>query len=275
MNMIRARSLSVLAGLAISLIFSPAQALNGGTRIITCECQATADFVNAAAGDNAQWELNTLYIVVSTSVSMSSNVKVTGHYRGSSEPIWVVGSSTPVDSSGNSLAGNSESANESYFATYDQVLFAANRSAPVTVTVPDEYTSTFINSTEEEVSPGIGEGLAAINVNPAALPPGTLITAKFTDGTTAQYIKNSDHSSYQWTWTGIAHDSKGRLMYRNGQLVVNPNTAGNGSGSFSAPGYGPGNVDWFYLNAPGLCQYGGTVSFDDGEELTSFGFGPC
>jgi hypothetical protein len=185
----------------------------------------------------------------------------------------VVGSGTPVDSSGNSLAGNSESANESFFATLDQVIFAANRSAPQTVTVPDDYTSTFINSTEGEVSPGIGAGLIAMGINPAQFPVGTLITVKFTDGTTAQYIKASGGGSYQWTWTGIAHDSQGHLMLRNGQRVANPNTAGNGSGSFSAPGYS--NPDWFYLNAPGFCQYGGEISFDDGETLTSFGFAPC
>lgn len=227
----------------------------------------------AAAADNQAWEINTTYVVVSTSTPLSSYVKVTGHYKGSEEPIWVVGASTPIDSSGNSLAANTESANESYFASLDQVLFGANRSAPQTVTVSTDYASSFINSLEEEVVPGIGNALIQLGVNPATISVGTLITVKFSDGTTAQYIKISSTSSYQWPWTGIAHNSSGLLINRDGSLVVNPNTIGNGSGSFSAPGYN--NLDWFYLNAPGLCQFGGTISFEDGETLTSFGFGPC
>jgi hypothetical protein len=275
MEQLCTRPRAVIAGLAVALVFSPAHALNGGTRVISCACQTTADFNTAARADNSLWQGNLTYSVVSTSKAETALMQVAGEWVGTKEPIWRVTAATPIDSSGNSLAGNSESANESYFAAFDQVLFGANRSAPQMVNEPADYAGSFINSLDEEVVPGISNALIQMGVNPATIAVGTLITVKFADGTTAQYIKASSTSSYQWTWTGVAHNSAGKLIHRDGSLVVNPNTAGNGSGSFGAPGFGPGAPDYFHLTDPGLCQYGGTISFDDGEELTSFSFGPC
>ena len=143
------------------------------------------------------------------------------------------------------------------------------------VNEPDEYAGSFINSTEEEVVPGIGAALLAKGIDPGSIAVGTLITVTFSDGTTAQYIKASSTSSYQWTWTGVAHNKAGQLIRRDGSVIANPNTTGDGGGTYNGPGYGPGAPDWFHMEDPGLCQFGGSISFADGDQLVSFGYGPC
>jgi hypothetical protein len=271
--------LPAIAGIFLAWMCSAdaAYALNGPSVVLSCNsCKTTADFTNAAAGAAVANQSRGAYYVVSLFQASSAFVQVAGHfYMNNGEETWVLVSATPIDAGGNSLAGNSESANESYFASLDQVLFGANRSQPTTVNEPSDYAGSFINSDESEVVPGIGYALIHMDIDPAVFPAGTLITVKFSDGTTAQYIKASAGATYQWTWTGIAHNAKGQLIDRSGNLILNPNTTGTGAGSFSGPGFGAGSGVNFQLIDLGICQFGGTVSFEDGEELTSIGFGPC
>jgi hypothetical protein len=71
----------------------------------------------------------------------------------------------------------------------------------------------------------------------AVLAPGTIITLKFADGSTAQFIKISGATDIMWQRTGTAHDKNGNLINSHGPLAQNnPNTSGGGSASASAFG---------------------------------------
>jgi len=270
---------AVASGILIASIgCSSAYGLNQFSYVSSCStCQTTADFVTAAKATARGVESSGVYQIVSTAAPESAYIQITGStVRGpSGETRFVVSTAVPIDSNGNSLAASSESANESFYATLDQVAFGANRSAPQTVNEPAEYAGSFINSTEEEVVPGIGAALIQKGINPGSIQNGTIITVKFSDGTTAQYVKVSSTSSYQWTWTGIAHNKDGKLMNRDGSLVANPNTSGGGGGAFSSPGFGPAVTDFFFLSSAGLCSFGGTIEFGTGETLFSMSNGPC
>ncbi|HTV94781.1 MAG TPA: hypothetical protein VME42_02235 [Steroidobacteraceae bacterium] len=204
-------------------------------------------------------------------------MKVTGYmYTSPYVQYFVVQSVTPIDGTGNSISGESESAQELFYNTFDQSLFGANRSIPTAVNEPDSYAASFINSNDEEVVPGIGYALILMGINQGSIPTGTVITVTFSDGTTAQYVKASPTATYQWTWNGTAHNKKGQLIDRAGGLIQNPNTAGLGSGVVTAPGFNPGGVDWnWVLNNLNECYV--TVTADvSGESIDLGGFTiPC
>jgi hypothetical protein len=271
------RRLSILAATtAVVLMCGPALAINGNTWILSCACTTTAAFAQAAGTAAKANEGGGTYLVVSTTNASSAYINVQGGFVfQQGETFWKVSNKYAMDANGNSLAGNTESANESYFASQDQVLWGASRNGPMTVTEPDERASSFINSLDVEVIPGIGEALLAKGIDQGFIEVGTVITVKFTDGTTAQYVKISGGGTVQWMWNGVAHNKANKRIRRDGSVIDDPNTTGNGGGTFGAPGYGPGAPDWFNLVDPGLCQFGGTISFSDGEEITSFGVGPC
>src|SRR5262249_29726460 len=151
---------------------------------------------------------------------------------------------TPIDDSGNSLAGESESAQEGFYQTFDQTTFGVSRSFPTKVTMPDEYSGSFINSSPEETSPGIGRALGLMGINPGNIPVGTTITVEFEDGTTAQYIKQSATATYQWLWNGVAHNKAGQRIDLHGNVIGNPNTAGTGGGSVDVRGFGAAGSGW-------------------------------
>jgi hypothetical protein len=251
-------------------------AANGYHYIVPCaNCQTTADFIQAAGGEAVFQEQSGHYQVISTSQPATAYIhvimKMVNH---GGEPIWTVQSATPVDSAGNSLVGNAEVTNESYFASLDQTIFGVSRSAPTVLNEPTNYASSFINSLEEETEPGINAALAAKGISPGTIAVGTVITLKFEDGTTAQYIKISSVLTTQWQWTGIAHDAQGRLMHRDGSLVANPNTAGSGGGSMSAPGFGAGHNWNFNVSGRDLCTMQTTITVN-GESTGYVYFSPC
>lgn len=272
------RSTLLAVGLLIPFaLIQTADARNGFTYVLPCSnCQTTDQFIAAAQAEADNLSTSGIYEVVSSSQPSSAYIRVSGHWvtRAGGETFWVITASVPVDSSNNSLAANSEGQNQSYFAALDQVIFGANRSNPTAVTISPDYASSFINSLDEEVLPGIGNALISMGVNPASIEVGTVITVKFSDGTTAQYVKVSSTSSYQWQWNGIAHDSNGHLIDRNGHVLPNPNTAGDGGGDARVPGFGRGaGIDWDLIDR-GTCTTWTTVTWGD-ETSIYYSYNPC
>jgi hypothetical protein len=191
------------------------------------------------------------YTVVSSPKAATSLVKVQGALvrLGNGATEFAISSAVPVDSSGNSLAGESETQLEAYFASYDQISMGTNRSNPLTVNEPAYYSTTFINALDQEVGPGIAQALAAEKINWNSLPVGAFVTVVFSDGTKALYIKTNGQITDHWAWAGVAWDKHGNRINRAGQPQSNPNTSGTGGGAVTAPGFGAsgGRYNWYLL----------------------------
>src|SRR4029077_11191519 len=157
-----------------------------------------------------------------------------------------VTSAQPVDSSGNSLAGQSESQLQAYFTSYDQILMGTSRSNPLTVNEPTNYSPTFVNALDEEVGPGIDQALLlGQGVNWSFLPVNTIVTVIFSDGTKALY-KKTNNTNDHWHWAGVAWDKNGNRINSGGQPLSNPNTSGGGGGQITIHGFGVGSSrDWW------------------------------
>lgn len=272
---------TILAWLGLSAA-DPAMAINGYTYVSACGCSTTADFVGAAKTVSASnhpagvGSATATYTLISTTTARSAYIQITGQgvYSVQAHTItWVVTAATPVDSTGTSIASQTESAQESFYGTLDGTLLGMNRSGPLAINVSDTYAASFINSIDEEVGPGIDLALAQLGIPWSGLPLNTPITVKFSDGTTAIYIKTNPSSDH-WQWSGIAHNKNNQLINRDGSLRSNPNTAGIGGGSVSVPGFGPGaGLSWL-IDGGDQCFASSYVTID-GQEYGSSGWGPC
>jgi hypothetical protein len=278
-------------GAGVSLLLSlscgySARAANGFTHVSVCNCATTADFTAAAktisASNHPSANFNTpvtaTYTVVSATTTRTAYIQVSGELVYSLQGhsvTWVVSAAVPVDSTGASIASETESSQESFYGALDQTLFGANRGAPTTLNMPDDYAASFINSDDGETSPGIGQALILAGINPASIPINTVITVTFSDGTTAQFVKQSATATYQWLWNGVAHNKAGQRINRSGNVISNPNTAGVGGGSGSAPVWGNGSGSYWYFGGGSDCFFSGSVTLPDGSTFGSSGWGPC
>lgn len=196
------------------------------------------------------------YVVMSQDYARTAFVQVTGTVKtrmreGLPETYLANVVGTPVNSSGGPVASDDE------FDQLDGVMFGASRTTTITgVVVPSNYAASFIGSLEEEVVPGIGQGVVAKGINPGSIPVGTVITVTFSDGTTAQYVKASNFSTYQWVWNGVAHDAQGRRIDRSGAPVGNSNRGDNGGGE----GRNVRNGNTFYIRGAGIGTCGAAVN---------------
>lgn len=155
----------------------------------------------------------------------------------------------------------------------EQVVFGVKRSNPIIVRMPSNYATSFSGSLDEEIIPGIGQGLIAMGINPAFIEVGTVITVKFDDGTTAQYVKMSPMSTYQWTWNGVAHNAQGKRINRNGSLVGNPNSGGAGGGEARSTR----GANTFRMMGSGQCGAAGSISDGNNAVLLNYTYNylPC
>jgi hypothetical protein len=239
----------------------PAEALNGTVNLTSCACQTTADFVTAAKQQAHLFDQNGggsprgNYAIASTSGAVTAYLAVTGSYVIKNQeigPVWVTSAVTPIDSNGNSLAGQSEASLQGFYSALDATIMATSRNAPAIIHVPSDYAASFIGSEEGEVVPGISRAFITLGINAASVfRPGTEITVQFDDGTTAVYIKNPATATYQWTWTGVAHNKAGKKIDRAGNIIATNSTGGGGS--FDVPGFGGGSgagaggFDWRFV----------------------------
>ena len=139
----------------------------------------------------------------------------------------------------------------------DEALFANARAKPMPpVNLSPDYASSFINSLDEEVGPGIPQAIAAKGINPVFLPVGTIVMVVFEDGSKATYRRVSLIGSIQWVWTGQAWDAQGRPIHRNGTLKGGGVAAASSAGSVSTNT--PTSV--FMLLATQYCQVTTNIS---------------
>ena len=268
--------LSVIAGALVASLTRPTHALNGNVAVLSCACQTTSQFSAAAiqASNDRGW--GGTFQVVSTSGPSSALMTVRGRHLidKNGNDYWLASGATPIDASGTSLAGQAESAQESFYGSFDQTTFGVSRSSPTVVKISDEYAASFVRSTEDEVSPGIGRALILMGIDQGSIPPGTVITVRFPDGTTAEYIKQSNFSTYQWIWNGTAHDKNGRQIYRDGTFVTNSNTGGAGDGHANVPGFGSGASWGFGVSAAPTCTFITTITVN-GDSTDYMYVHPC
>jgi hypothetical protein len=256
-------------------IIASAHATNGNVYGQSCaNCSTTTQFTASAMAGAATWGTPGTYVVVSSTVPMTAYMQVTGLYGLLyGKPYFYPTAATPISASGSSLAGESEAFLESNYAALDVGLFGS-RTNPKVVTVSSTYAVSIINSDDAEVGPGIDLALAAQGILWADLPVGFVITVNFQDGTSAQFIKDSNFSAH-WVWTGVAHNKNKQPINRNGIVISNPNTAGIGAGQIVTPGFGSDGTTVTFSVSPGnLCTAAVTVGWD-GDEFTDLGYFPC
>lgn len=273
---IKKQLLVVTAVTFVASMCGPALALNGNTRVISCACQTTTDFINAAKSDNLQQQQNLTYTAISYSTSTTAYIRVTGRYKGSTEPIWVVGAATPVDANGNSLSGNTEAQNQTYFAALDETIFGANRTLvaankqPPTVNLSPDYEGSIINSDDAEIGPGIDSALSAKGILWSDLPSGTVVTVIFEDGTKAQFMKVGQMTDH-WVWNGQAWNKQGQRIDRQGNVLQNQNTSGSASGTAN---FTYGQVQYNFV-WQALCTWEQTITIDGNGDSDVLFEGPC
>jgi len=266
-----ARLSALTMGLVLWCAADNSYALNGGIRVISCQCQTPTDFVNNATSDNLQYQLNVTYTVVSTVTAETAYVRVSGRFRGTTEPVWVVGSATLIDASGNSLASYTAPDQEAIFYASDQLLFGVDRGLPVVVTVTG--TGNWGTKTDDEINSLIA---AWFTKNHITTPPAA-VTLIFKDGSGndlggAKFSYNSTTHKYGFV---EGFDAQGRPLDRHGNPLGSINTSGHGTGDAHGNGFGPGatTFEW-QLTGHDVCTGVVTISGDWGD-MVSQKTAPC
>lgn len=165
-------------------------------------------------------------------------------------------------------------ATESDLSDIDDQIYVVSRKNQVgTVVLPnDESTPAFEGSLDEYLTSPIQQRLVAMNPNNVYLSSGTVVTVKFPNGVTANFIKTCQCSD-MWHWTGEAWDAQGRRVYRDGQAI-----------SYDlSPSWSDGTVitttnfarDYRFQASP-LCTIGTTVTdYAGGVTYTVSRYVPC
>ncbi len=289
MNKLRPRILCTLAGIGISLVAGSAQALNGNTVLITCAtCETPVDFRNAAVSANNLVDKSavTYAVLGSSSAGMSAYVYVSGYWivdpLDYSQAWWNVDTAVTMDESGATLSADIPTA-QAQMSVVDVGLFGYSRNSGspnvATVKMPADSDGSFIGSTDEFDSPGIGYALGLLNVNPALFKVGAKLLVMYPDGSKAVFVKVSNTSSYQWAWdVKHAWNAQGKPIDRAGNVKTNSNTSGTGSGSVTISetldGAGNAAALWFIYQYQ-QCTTWTTVTVNGDVSAPFYSFVPC
>ena len=174
--------------------------------------------------------------------------------------------------------------NDSDLTVIDQSFFAQARVASAVnevIDIPTDYGGSYVGSMDEDTNSGISRVLYIDRlINPNSVAVGTVVTVKWSDGTTAKFIRTTAIGSIQWQYVpGSARDAQGRPITHAGSLIQNPNagSGGTGSGSVNPVVSDPnGLYPWYlYINGGPDCTSNIGVSFPDGETIDFQSFGPC
>lgn len=267
------RLAALCAGASIAcLCFTQHAYAAGFSYVVSCaSCQTTADFVAVAKRTAGVQGDGGLYLVTSLSAASSAYIQVTGRIiTTGGEPHFTASAGTPVDANGNSLAGNTEAALESFYSVLDQVVFDASRNDPLLlILAPTAPIQSFINSNDVDVGNMINSLMT-----PSDTPDGTSVTVVFPDGTRATFVVTVNGSTRVWKWNGVAMQGNTPID-RSGRAQVPKTAGGGGGGEVNTPGFGRGSGTLFDLIGVGSCSYGGTITFPGGESLGSMTWGNC
>jgi hypothetical protein len=273
-NVSKKTAVSILgAAMACACMGSPVFALNGNTFVTSCGCVTSADFAGQALNIAADQSHPVLVTVVSTTQAKTALIRVTGRFITGSdgEPRWTATTTTPVDAAGNSMAGQLEADLQSFFTVLDLETFGVSRSYPILL--PGQYAYFGVVS-DQQMSDSINADLDGHTIMGADVIITTgMIEVTFVNGDKAQYVE-MPKGSKNWVWNGFAYNSRGHRIGRDGLEISNPNTGGQGGGSYSGHGFGTGATSSFDMSASGSCQQATTITVNG--ELTSYVFiAPC
>lgn len=276
--MLRTRLLALTAGAVLASMCGSAWAINGNIYTTSCACQTTSDFSAAAVQASNEQGWGGTYLLVSSSVARTALMRVQGQHRVDKfgNDYWVALSATPMDDSGNSLAGSPEGTLQAIYGSFDQVTFGTSRNAPIRSDLsPNSAMVNFVTATDAIVS-------QFLNKDPnyyAALRGshlGDILTLDFKDFTAEfQLVAIDATTGFQtWKWNGKAWDVWGNRVDHNGHIVRNTNTGGAGGGSAQVTGFGNGSNWSFGVGALGSCTSVTTITVN-GEQTDYVFVHPC
>ena len=276
--------LLIFGFVAMGGCIAPSQAMNSDTTLLICnDCQNLYQFELIALQDAQARVQPGFYMVVSSSDARTAYVRVTGTPMTWCDiaDCWYYLDNPYADAvteSGASVTSLQE------LEAIDQKVFNVSRKDRIPPLEMDpEYASSIIGSEDAFVQGALGQ--AFINhdpvINPNNIQVGQTILCVFSDGTKALFIRVSTTSSVQYVWTQIAWNSEGKLIDRQGNLIVNPNTSGTGTGQGSVSGIGYSFID----NSSGFdyrygvevlpnCAFKITIIFR-GRETSTIVYTPC
>jgi len=255
----------------LACLANSASALNGDTYVTSCICATTNDFEGMALNAAGNLGHQGVFTIVSSSQGSTALMKVTGHnvIGTNGEPYWVPSIATPLDASGNSLAGQLEADRQSFYTVFDLVTFGVSRSNPILL--PGQYPF-FGSVSDSEMSDSINATLVGFQGGSVVIASG-FIEVTFLNGDKAQYIQ-SPKGSNNWVWNGYAYNAAGSRIDRNGTVMSNPNTGGRGGGGYQGHGFGNGSGAVFDMEGSSNCQSVTTITVNG--EVTSYVFvAPC
>lgn len=273
----KTRASSVGAGVLLACLAGSAYALNGNIYAVSCACQTTSDFSAAAIDASNDQGWGGTYLVTSTSVARTALLQVHGKHLIDKfgNDYWLASSTIPMDDSGTSLAGQSESALEAFYQTYDQTNFGVDRNNPIigTSSILPGLPPSFVVSTDVEVSTAINAFVANLAAHGVNFTTGIFSVTFPADGTSAEFVE-SPPGSHNWVWNGVAHNKNGDRIDRNGNVIPNPNTSGTGGGHAEVSGFGKGSGWTFDVGGFGSCTSVTTITVDG--EATNYSYvHPC
>lgn len=254
------------AGIVLGVISftNSAHALN--VYLNSCACKTTADFVNSAASTAVDQQKAGMYTLISSSVARTAFISVQGHWV-AAQGQWILISAVPVDAAGNSLAGQSESAQEAIYTATDINVMMVNRSDPI-VTIGLQLPGFFSHDDAE-----IAAAYFNISVNQASsLGYGDTVTITWGDGSgivavyTVVWLNDATHDGSH-TLANFALKFKsatqhGNPINRNGTPVNSNPPAGSSSGTAEVAGFGPG-AGWTFTGVGDLPNPGVTITVGD------------
>jgi len=264
----RGRWPALALGLVLGCAASVSSALDGFFYAVSCNtCQTTAEFQAAARSQAGFTENGGTYLVVSNAVARSAYMQVTGHIVNvGGEPVWRPTAATPVDSSGNSLAGQPESTLQNDYTAIDLITIGIDRNLPVVINVT---TGTYWEMSDDEITNLINGYLASQGIS----SPPVAVTLEFiSNHSAAKFVYNS--TTHRWSFV-VGYDAQGHQLDRNGQPTgSNPNKAGTGGGQAQANGFGRYAGPLAQIIGENNCTFVTTITLGDGS-IAGMHVGPC
>lgn len=246
---------------------------------ISCPNALHVTDFNTCAKDAAQGNLRTgLYVTTNPSSPLSSLVRVTGTISGCDRKpnCRLIGVTTiPVKLNGDPISTDAD------LNVVDQGLFAQLRTTSELtrpIDVPKDYGVSYINNSAlaEDTNSAINFVLYITRaLNPNSVPVGTVVIVKWSDGTTAKFVKVSNNNSIQWAMVpGSARNAAGQPINPDGTPIANPHGGGDGGGTVNPitdPNY------WTIYDTGGRNCSGLISIFDriNGSSIDMVFFYPC
>jgi hypothetical protein len=234
-----------------------------------------ADFITCVKGWEVTHGTTGLIAASNPNQPVSALVRVTGTFlftrSGFGSRCWSQNSGTmsAVKPNGTSIVTDAD------LTATDQVLFGPLRGSgklagPVKVSVG--YGASPIN--DEAWSVDANTGINIQISNPAAVPIGTVIVVVWYDGTTAQFIRSNSVPSLLWVYVpGSMKDKSGNpITPLSGLLILNPHSAGSGSGIVPIASGANSSLQSIGGN---YCSGSATLTIPDDETYVFIFYYPC